>query len=97
MNSHSKKLLLGAALTGLLSGTFTNQSCASIPGEQGITSPSRSLLNPGTLLPMDTQVAPHDCKGMNNCKGQGGCKTSDKGCKGMNTCKGKCGCSTKTS
>ena len=32
------------------------------------------------------------CKGMNACKGQGGCHTSDNGCKGQNSCKGKGGC-----
>ncbi len=34
----------------------------------------------------------HACKGMNTCKGQGGCKTGDQGCAGKNTCKGKGGC-----
>jgi len=34
----------------------------------------------------------HDCKGMNQCKGQGGCATSDMGCKAKNSCKGKGGC-----
>jgi hypothetical protein len=36
----------------------------------------------------------HSCKGKNDCKGTGGCKTSDQGCKGKNTCKGKGGCAT---
>ncbi len=35
------------------------------------------------------------CKGMNACKGQGGCKTDANACKGMNACKGLGGCSTK--
>ncbi len=35
----------------------------------------------------------HVCKGMNDCKGQGGCATSAKhGCKGQNDCKGQGGC-----
>lgn len=34
----------------------------------------------------------HDCKGKNECKGHGGCKTGDNGCKGKNSCKGKGGC-----
>ena len=29
---------------------------------------------------------------MNECKGQGGCKTGDNGCAGKNSCKGKGGC-----
>jgi hypothetical protein len=36
----------------------------------------------------------HACKGKNECKGQGGCKTGDAGCKGKNSCKGKGGCKT---
>jgi hypothetical protein len=31
---------------------------------------------------------------MNECKGQGGCKTTDHACKGMNSCKGQGGCAT---
>lgn len=30
----------------------------------------------------------HVCKGMNECKGQGGCKTGKNECAGMNECKG---------
>ncbi len=36
----------------------------------------------------------HGCKGQNQCKSQGGCKTGDNGCKGQNSCKGKGGCKT---
>jgi hypothetical protein len=33
------------------------------------------------------------CKGMNECKGKGGCAVEGKNeCKGMNECKGKGGC-----
>ena len=42
--------------------------------------------------PKKTKAAKHECKGMNACKGQGGCKTGDNGCKGKNSCKGKGGC-----
>ena len=34
----------------------------------------------------------HACKGMNACKGQGGCSSGDAGCAGKNSCKGKGGC-----
>jgi hypothetical protein len=34
----------------------------------------------------------HTCKGHNECKGKGGCKTGDAGCAGKNSCKGKGGC-----
>ena len=36
--------------------------------------------------------ARHACKGMNSCKGQGGCSTGNNGCAGKNSCKGKGGC-----
>ncbi len=38
--------------------------------------------------------AKHVCKGMNECKGQGGCQTADHDCAGKNECKGKGGCAT---
>lgn len=34
----------------------------------------------------------HLCKGNNDCKGKGGCRSGDRGCRGKNTCKGKGGC-----
>ena len=36
----------------------------------------------------------HVCKGMNECKGQGGCESGDAGCAGKNSCKGHGGCAT---
>jgi hypothetical protein len=36
----------------------------------------------------------HVCKGMNSCKGQGGCHTAENTCAGQNSCKGKGGCAT---
>ncbi len=36
----------------------------------------------------------HACKGMNECKGQGGCESGDNGCAGKNSCKGHGGCAT---
>lgn len=36
----------------------------------------------------------HACKGLNACKGKGGCKTESNACKGLNACKGKGGCRT---
>ena len=42
----------------------------------------------------EKNMAKHGCAGKNDCKGQGGCQTSDGGCAGKNTCKGKGGCAT---
>lgn len=39
-------------------------------------------------------AAEHACKGLNECAGQGGCKSGENGCAGKNTCKGKGGCAT---
>jgi hypothetical protein len=44
--------------------------------------------------PADTNTDKHDCKGLNSCKGKGGCKAGDNGCKTKNSCKGKGGCAT---
>ncbi len=41
-----------------------------------------------------TPMAKHACKGMNECKGQGACKTEANACKGQNACKSKGGCAT---
>lgn len=41
-----------------------------------------------------TATAKHACKGLNACKGQGGCAPGDNGCKGKNSCKGRGGCAT---
>jgi hypothetical protein len=42
-----------------------------------------------------TTAEKHSCKGLNSCKGKGGCKTGDNGCAGKNSCKGKGGCESK--
>lgn len=39
-------------------------------------------------------IEKHACKGMNSCKGQGGCATDKNACKGQNACKGHGGCNT---
>jgi hypothetical protein len=50
------------------------------------------------LLAVETPKAEgsdkHVCKGMNSCKGKGGCATKENGCAGQNSCKGKGGCAT---
>ena len=40
----------------------------------------------------DDKAPKHICKGHNECKGQGGCKTDKNACAGKNECKGKGGC-----
>jgi hypothetical protein len=70
-------MIAGAAIAGLLTGSFAVRSYAvSIQGK------------PGTAIQVqdDAQKGKHACKGQNSCKGQGGCKTGDNGCKGKNSC-----------
>jgi hypothetical protein len=79
--------LLAAAGTGLMSGTATVQPIT-VPTLNGR---SVSVAKLGQM-PLSIASTAHSCAGKNDCKGQGGCKTSDMGCKGKNSCKGKGGC-----
>jgi len=82
----SKAILAGAAMAGLISGSFAVQAHAvNVTGNAGV-----SLNQMGSKGNKDV----HSCKGENSCKGKGGCKTSENGCKGKNSCKGKGGCAT---
>ena len=83
----SKTILAGAAVAGLMSGSFAVQAHAvNVSNKAGVS-----------LSQMGSKKDVHSCKGQNSCKGKGGCKTSDNGCKGKNSCKGKGGCNTKGS
>ncbi len=83
MKITSKAMIAGAAMAGLFTGTAARVHAA------------YSGPNAGTSIhKMDATVDKHACKGMNSCKGNGGCKTGDNGCKGKNSCKGKGGCAT---
>ncbi len=88
--SHSKTLLAGVALAGLMSGSALRLHASTGNGPTQFASSNGSA----GLLADDSSMGKHDCKGQNACKGQGGCKSSDNGCKGKNDCKGKGGCST---
>ncbi|HEX4640418.1 MAG TPA: hypothetical protein VH252_03475 [Chthoniobacterales bacterium] len=83
----SKAILAGAAIAGLMSGSFAVQAhAANVTGKAGVS------LNQMNDSKEKKDV--HSCKGNNSCKGKGGCKTGDNGCKGKNSCKGKGGCAT---
>jgi len=86
---HSKAVLAGVALAGLMSGSALRLHASSPNGSTQISGNASA-----GLLADDSDKGKHDCKGQNSCKGQGGCKSSDNGCKGKNSCKGKGGCST---
>jgi len=85
MKISQSSLMLTAAFTGLLGGTVAR---AATPANTGSTISSIA----GQAA--DDKVEKHACKGLNSCKGKGGCSSSDNGCKGKNSCKGKGGCAT---
>jgi hypothetical protein len=78
-----KAIVAGAAIAGLMSGSFAATTHASV-----------STGKPGVSLMGKAAKDKHACQGQNSCKGKGGCKTGDNGCKGKNSCKGKGGCAT---
>jgi hypothetical protein len=81
----SKAIITGAAVAGLLTGSFAVRSyAASASGTLGTSAPVLA----------DQDKGKHGCRGQNSCQGQGGCKAGDNGCKGKNSCKGKGGCKT---
>ena len=97
MNRNFKKLMMAAAVSGLVGGTSVRLQAQ--PVSQASDSPMKiTAKNTAGKLAMASVTfddsSKHSCKGKNDCKGQGGCKSSDNGCKGKNSCKGKGGCAT---
>jgi len=68
-------------MAGLVAGTMATTGCNTSKDDSGAAVSGAA-------------TDKHDCKGMNSCKGQGGCSSSDMSCKGKNSCKGKGGCKT---
>jgi hypothetical protein len=95
MKVTKSSLVLTAAFTGLLGGTVARAATLANTNRTGseLTSAS-SGISPIAGQAADDKVEKHACKGLNSCKGKGGCKASDNGCKGKNSCKGKGGCAT---
>jgi hypothetical protein len=90
---HTKTLLAGAALAGIVTGGFAAQAKAAV------NTNSAFKQNAGNqhagILADEKKGETHDCKGKNSCKGKGGCASGDNGCQGKNSCKGKGGCAVK--
>jgi hypothetical protein len=93
MKRTTKTMMAGAAVAGLFGGTFAAQAHAS---QATSDRSSASFANAGSMAVnlADSDRGKHDCRGMNACKGQGGCMSGDNGCKGKNDCKGNGGCNT---
>jgi hypothetical protein len=79
MTRTARTVIISAAMAGLVVGTMGTGCKTSDSGSAGTQA-------------TDNAASKHDCKGMNSCKGQGGCSQGDMGCKGKNSCKGKGGC-----
>ena len=78
----SKAVVAGAAVAGLLTGSFAARTY----GASTSHNPGVSLQ---TLAEEKKPLPKHACKGQNDCKGQGGGKNW-----GKNDCKGLGGCRT---
>jgi hypothetical protein len=76
----SRTVITGAAVAGLLTGSFAVRAhAASTSGHAGTS----------LQIAADDAAGKHACKGQNACKGQGGGKDP-----GKNSCKGQGGCAT---
>jgi len=84
----TKTLIAGAAVAGLMAGSFAPRAHAALSTSSAGTSIQ-------TMADESGCKGKTGCKGQNACKGQGGCKSGDNGCKGKNSCKGKGGCGAK--
>jgi hypothetical protein len=83
----AEAVIAGAAVAGLLTGSFAVRAyAASTSGQAGHAGVSLQTM-------ADAEKGKHACKGKNDCKGQGGCKTAEGG-PGQNSCSGKGGCRT---
>ena len=99
MNTKGTKgrITTAALATAAITGLFAGMAHASPPSHVVL----RSLDHQGAVAfagahagSIAADAGKHDCKGHNECSGQGGCKSGDNGCKGKNSCKGKGGCAT---
>ena len=81
----SKAVIAGAAVAGLLTGSFAVRAYAA-------STSSHAGVSLHTVADAEKALPKHACKGQNECKGQGGCKSG--GGPGKNSCKGKGGCAT---
>lgn len=78
-------LALSAALAGLMSGATARIEAQPINSATQVTASAGMLVAAADKAPLPK----HACKGMNDCKGQGGGKHP-----GKNSCKGKGDCAT---
>jgi hypothetical protein len=91
---------MAAAVTGILAGAAACGGQASpapaAPATEAAPVADATPTEPvNDRIPADNdsgQPSKHACKGLNDCKGRGGCKTELNSCRGKNECKGRGGC-----
>ena len=96
--------LLAAAVTGILAGAAAcggqPNAAPAAPDAEAPAAPVADATTPEPVndrIPADNDSSTpskHACKGLNDCKGRGGCKTDLNTCRGKNECKGRGGCKT---
>lgn len=107
MSKNVQSVILTSALAGLVAGAIacgkkaepeapapaaaTEAPAPAAPAEMTRT----AEMGGGTSAVNPAAIPAHECKTMNECKGQGGCSVAGQNeCKGQNPCKGKGGCKT---
>jgi hypothetical protein len=84
MSFSFSKSIAQAASAGLMVGAMTAACGGTTPAPEAPTA---------TAVPETAAAGAKECcKGKNECKGQGGCKTATNECAGQNECKLKGGC-----
>ena len=95
--------LLAAAVSGILAGAAACGGQTPEPAAPAAEAPAAPVADATTPAPADDRIpadndsgtaSKHACKGLNDCKGRGGCKTDLNTCRGKNECKGRGGCKT---
>src|SRR5215470_14444367 len=87
------KKAVGLAIAGVFAGSRL-ASAATQATSTGKTEGAKPVTGDEKKATDKATSDKHVCKGMNSCKGKGGCKTGDAGCAGKNSCKGKGGCAS---
>jgi hypothetical protein len=82
---------IGLAVAGVLAGS---RLLSALPKDAAKGEGKKSSAGDEKKDKAQASSDKHVCKGMNSCKGKGGCKSGDNGCSGKNSCKGKGGCAS---
>jgi hypothetical protein len=99
MNLSIKNTIAAAAKMGLVLGVVSACGGSTTPAESPETvevmpaeGSASSEVPAAEGMEEPTAEGKDCCKGMNECKGKGGCRAGEHSCKGQNACKGQGGC-----